>query len=102
MAKKAKRITRPLRDEDRRKYRDIRRQLEGEPDEILAEARRRQRVHDTLTAELRQAFRILKPERLAQGLSLAEMHRTGMSRSAISRQHSHIFVTSSDFLPPWP
>ena len=42
--------------------------------------------HDTLTAELRQAFRILKQERIAQGLSLADMRdRTGMSRSAVSR-----------------
>jgi len=86
MAKKAKHVKRPLRDDDRRKYGDIRRQLDGEREEILAEARRRKRVHDTLTAELRQAFRILKQERLAQGLSLADMqNRTGMSRSATSR-----------------
>ena len=52
----------------------------------LTEARRRKRVHDTLTAGLRQAFRILKQERIAQGLSLADMQdRKGMSRSAISR-----------------
>lgn len=86
MAKKAKRIKRTLSDEDRRKYDGIRRQLDGERNEILAEARRRKRVHDALTAELRHAFRILKQERIAQGLSLADMQeRTGMSRSAISR-----------------
>lgn len=86
MAKKAKRIKRAISDEDRRKYSDIRRQLDGERDEILTEARRRKRIHDTVTAELRQAFRILKQERIAQGLSLADMRdRTGMSRSAISR-----------------
>lgn len=86
MAKKAKRVRRVLSDDDRRKYRELRRQLDGERDEILAEARCRKRVHDTLTAELRQVFRILKRERLAQGLSLADMqNRTGMSRSAISR-----------------
>ncbi len=86
MAKKAKRVKRVLSAAERRKYSDIRHQLNGERDEILAEARRRKRVRDTLTADLRQAFRILKKERIAQGLSLADMRdRTCMSRSALSR-----------------
>lgn len=86
MAKKAKRVKRDIGAEERRKYRAIRRRLDGERDEILAEARRRKRVRDAITAELRHAFQILKEERLAQGLSLADMQeRTGMSRSAISR-----------------
>ena len=42
-------------------------------------------MHDAVTAELREAFRILKKERLAQGLLADMQERTGMSRSAISR-----------------
>ena len=86
MVRRAKRVKRVLSAAERRKYREIRRQLNGERDEILAEGRRRKRVRDTLTAELCHAFRILKMERIAQGLSLADMRdRTGMSRSALSR-----------------
>ena len=86
MVKKAKRVKRALSSAERRKYRDMRERLDEERDEIVSEARRRKRVHDAVTAELREAFRILKKERQAQGLSLADMQdRTGMSRSAISR-----------------
>jgi len=86
MVKKAKRIRRVLSAAERRKYRDIRRALDTEKDEIVAGASRRKRAQDTVTAELRQAFRLLKKERRAQGLSLADMQaRTGISRSAISR-----------------
>ena len=71
---------------ERRKYRELRARIDAERDEIVAEARRRKHVHDAIAAELRQAFRLLKKERQAQGLSLADMQsRTGMSRSAISR-----------------
>ncbi|HXV59569.1 MAG TPA: helix-turn-helix transcriptional regulator [Vicinamibacteria bacterium] len=70
----------------RRKYRDLRERIDAERDEIVTETRRRKRVHDAVAAELRQAFRMLKKEPHAQGLSLADMQgRTGMSRSAISR-----------------
>ena len=86
MVRKARRIRRTLSSEERRKYREMREKLDAERDEIIAEARRHKRVHETVTAELREAFRILKKERQAQGLSLADMQdRTGMSRSAISR-----------------
>lgn len=86
MVKKAKRVKRELTPAERRKYRDLRNALEAERHEIVGEGRRRKRVHDAVTAELREAFRILKKERQAQGLSLADMQeRTGMSRSAISR-----------------
>lgn len=66
--------------------RKMRESLRSEKEEILAEARRRKQVHDTVATELREAFRVLKKERLVQGLSLADMReRTGMGRSAISR-----------------
>ena len=86
MVRKAKRIKRTLSSAERRKYGDTHARVDAERDEILAEARRRKHAQDALAAELRHAFRLLKKERQAQGLSLAEMQdRTGMSRSAISR-----------------
>jgi len=86
MARKAKRSTRRLTVAERQKYQKMRESLSSEKDEILTEARRRKKAHDKVAAELREAFRILKKERLAQGLSLADMRdRTGMGRSAISR-----------------
>ena len=86
VVRKAKRVKRVLSVDERQKYRDIREALERERDEIVSSGRRHKRVRDAVTAELREAFRILKREREAQGLSLADMQaRTGMSRSAISR-----------------
>jgi len=86
MAKQAKRITRTLSEAERRKYREMRLHLEGEKQGILAEARRRKAAHDAAVAELRKAFQLLKAERVAQGLSLADMRdRTGIGRSALSR-----------------
>ena len=79
MVKKAKRVKRALTPAERRKYRDLRNALEAERHEIVGEGRRRKRVHDVVTTELREAFRILKKERHVQGLSLADMQeRTGM------------------------
>ena len=71
---------------DREKYSALRRQLDSENAEILAEARRHKAAHDAVAADLRKAFELLKAERLSQGLSLADMRaRTGIGRSAISR-----------------
>jgi DNA-binding XRE family transcriptional regulator len=86
MVIKAKRIRRTFSSAERRKYRDTHARVDAERDEIIAEARRRKQAYDAVAAELRHAFRLLKKERQAQGLSLADMQdRTGMSRSAISR-----------------
>lgn len=86
MGRQAKHISRPLSDADRRKYRKIRSQLQKEKEEILAEARGHKAAHDALVADLRKAFEVLKAERIAQGLSLADMReRTGIGRSALSR-----------------
>jgi DNA-binding XRE family transcriptional regulator len=86
MVRKAKRVRRTFSSAERRKHRDTHKRVDAERDEILAEARRRKHAQDALAAELRHAFRLLKMERQAQGLSLADMQeRTGMNRSAISR-----------------
>lgn len=86
IVRKARRVKRALSSADRQKYRELRERVDAERDEIIAEARRRKQAHDGVAAKLRHAFRLLKNERQAQGLSLADMQeRTGMSRSAISR-----------------
>lgn len=86
MTKKAKGVRRSLSNDERRKYGDLRNALDAERNEIVAEARQRKRAHDSVTAELREAFKVLKKERQSQGLSLADIQgRTGMSRSTISR-----------------
>ncbi len=86
IVRKARRVKRVLSSAERQKYRELRERVDAERDEIIAEARLRKQVHDAVASELRHAFRLLKNERQAQGLSLADMQeRTGMSRSAISR-----------------
>lgn len=71
---------------ERERYRRVRESVEAERGEILAEARRRKAAYDAAAADLHKAFEILKRERIAQGLSLADMRdRTGIGRSALSR-----------------
>jgi AraC-like DNA-binding protein len=66
--------------------REVRRQIEEERPEITARAREVRRQHEAAKAELARAAELLKAERLAQGLSLADVQgRTGMSRAAICR-----------------
>ena len=86
MTRQAKRVKRTLTKADREKYGKMREQLDGEKEEIVAEGRRRKAVRDAVTADLRKAFQLLKAERIAQGLSLADMRdRTGIDRPALSR-----------------
>jgi len=86
MARQARRVRRELTESEREEYRRLRATLETEREEILAEARRRKAAHGAAAAELRRAFELLKAERIAQGLSLADMQdRTGIGRSALSR-----------------
>ena len=57
-----------------------------EKSEILDKLRQFKRRRELAVAELAKAVELLKAERAAQGLSLAEMEqRTGMSRAAICR-----------------
>jgi len=84
--RRAKRIKRELSPDERRKYEMMREQIEGEKPEILAQAKRHKDAHDAAVADLRSVFELLKAERIAQGLSLADLRdRTGMARPALSR-----------------
>lgn len=82
MAKKnAKRTHRRFTDEERRRYDALVQQAEGDQDEILGQARR---LKGELTT-IRAVVGMLRAEREAQGLSLADMQeRTGIQRSVLS------------------
>jgi DNA-binding XRE family transcriptional regulator len=81
-----RRITRPLSEADREKYRKLREQLDLEKDEIISMGRRAKRQREAALAELREAFQLLKAARHEQGLGLADMRdRSGIGRSALSR-----------------
>ena len=86
MKREARPIRRPLSDSDRDKYRRLREELDQERPNIGAQGRRFKAAHDETATELRQAVQLLKSERLAQGLSLADVEqRTGLGKSALSR-----------------
>ena len=86
MKREARPIRRPLSDSDRDKYRGLRAELDQERDGIVAQGRRFKATREATEAELRHAVQLLKAERLAQGLSLADVEqRTGLGKSALSR-----------------
>ncbi|HLQ43378.1 MAG TPA: helix-turn-helix transcriptional regulator [Planctomycetaceae bacterium] len=86
MKREARPIRRPLSDSDRARYRGLRAELDQERDDIVAQGRRFKAARDATAAELRHAVQLLKAERLAQGLSLADVEeRTGLGKSALSR-----------------
>ena len=87
MAKRqAKRLRRELTPEERRRWQRARDEAECEKDEILAEGRRIKAAHNRVKVAVRDALKMLKAERQAQGLSLSDVERrTGIGRAALSR-----------------
>jgi DNA-binding Xre family transcriptional regulator len=72
---------RPLSEEEKAKFREVRRQIADE----LPDIRRRARAARPRVL-LKQVLQALKEERQRQGLSLAGMNeRTGIDRSSLSR-----------------
>ena len=77
-----KRSSRPLTSEERARVRLAYEQVEAEKDELITNARR----HRYQLASLHEARKLLREEREAQGLSLADLaERTGLTRSALCR-----------------
>lgn len=87
MKRQAKRIRLPLSAEKLRELRQVRETIDREEKpELLAKARSIRRQHEATQEELARAAELLKDERLAQGLSLADIHeRSGISRAALCR-----------------
>jgi len=87
MAKRqAKRLRRELTPEEKQRWQRAREEAEREKEEILAEGRRIKAAHHRVKVAVRDALKILKAERQAQGLSLSDVEqRTGIGRAALSR-----------------
>ncbi len=87
MKRQAKRIQLPLSAEKLLELRQVRETIDREEKpELLVKARSIRRQHEAAQAELARAAELLKDERLAQGLSLADIHqRSGISRAALCR-----------------
>ena len=61
-------------------------ELASEKDEVLEAARESKAAYDAMAPELREVLKLLKAEREAQGLSLAEIEsRSGVAESKLAR-----------------
>lgn len=87
MAKRqAKRVRRDLTPEEERRWERAQRAAERDKEEIVAKGRRVKAARNRGKVEVRDALKILKAERQAQGLSLSDLERTtGIGRAALSR-----------------
>jgi predicted transcriptional regulator len=87
MAKReAKRIYRAFTPEEAQRWRLAKEEAEVEREEILAYGRQIKAARDRVAHALHDAFRVLKAERQAQGLSLSDIEqRSGIGRAALSR-----------------
>jgi predicted transcriptional regulator len=87
MAKQqAKRIRRELTPAERRRWVRAGKETEDRREEILAQGRRIKAARARVNVAVREAMKVLKRERQAQGLSLSDVEkRTGIGRAALSR-----------------
>jgi predicted transcriptional regulator len=87
MAKQqAKRIHRELTSEEKRRWNRACKDAETEKEAILAKGRRMKSARNRVNVAVREAMKVLKRERQAQGLSLSDVEkRTGIGRAALSR-----------------
>ena len=92
MAKRqAKRLRRELTVDEKQRWERAREVAERDKDAILAQGRRIKAAHTRVKVALRDALKILKAERQAQGLSLSEVERrSGIGRAALSRLENEI------------
>lgn len=80
--RKVRSVNKKLTDEERRRHKQIREQIEHEKAELIAQGRRSKAKH----AKLREALAVLKATRESLGLSLADIReRTGIEKSNLSR-----------------
>lgn len=82
----AKRSERRLTAEEKARVAEVRRLVEGEREEILRRGREILAEERGRNAALRDVSRLLKTERLSQGLTLADLQqRSGIDPPALSR-----------------
>ena len=84
--RQARRLRRELTPEEKQRLQQADQEAEGEREGILAEGRRVKAARNRVQVAVRDAFRLLKAERQARGLSLSDVEKkTGIGRSALSR-----------------
>jgi predicted transcriptional regulator len=84
--RQARRFHRELTPEEKQRWRRAQEESEGEREGILADGRRVKAARNRVQVAVRDAFRLLKAERQALGLSLSDVEKkTGIGRSALSR-----------------
>ncbi|MBN2577529.1 MAG: helix-turn-helix transcriptional regulator [Pirellulales bacterium] len=82
----AKRLRRELTPEERQRWKRAKEETEKRKEEILVKGRRLKAAHDRANVAVREALKLLKAERQAQGLSLSDVEKkTGIGRAALSR-----------------
>ena len=84
--REAKHIRRDLTDAQRARVIEARHLIQGEAAEIRRKAKTYKQEHDAAQATLNEAARLLKAERVRQGLSLSDIQeRTGIDPPNLSR-----------------
>jgi hypothetical protein len=84
--REARHIQRELTDAQRARIAEARQLIQGEAAEIRRKAKKYKQEHDAAQATLSEAARLLKAERLRQGLSLSDIQaRTGIDPPNLSR-----------------
>jgi predicted transcriptional regulator len=82
----AKRLRRELTPEEKYRWNRAQEEIESQKEDILAKGRRIKAAHNRANAAVRDALKLLKAERQAQGLSLSDVEKkTGIGRAALSR-----------------
>jgi predicted transcriptional regulator len=84
--RQARRVRRELTPEEKKRWQRAQKMAEGDREDILAEGRRVKAVRNRVEVAVRDAFRLLKAQRQALGLSLSDVEKkTGIGRAALSR-----------------
>ena len=84
--RQARRLRRELTPEEKRRWRQAAEETEGQKKEILAEGRQMKAARGRVQVAVCDAFKMLRAERQALGLSLSEVERrSGIGRAALSR-----------------
>ena len=84
--RQAKRLRRDLTPDEKLRWQRAQQETEREKDGILAEGRRVKAARNRAQVAVRDAFKLLKAERQALGLSLSDVEeKTGIGRAALSR-----------------
>jgi predicted transcriptional regulator len=84
--RQARHLRRELTPEEKERWQRAIEETEREKEDIIAEGRRVKAARTRVKVAVRDALKLLKAERQAQGLSLSDVEkRTGIGRAALSR-----------------